>query len=230
MQIIKFNLDRSYGDYSYHEGSNAEMNILGMFLSSIGCRHSIYREWALADKTDPCSKFSCGCGVEEVSLEEEDDGLIYISDLCSEETIPSRLKMTKQQFVQLLDDWREKVCKCKPQEVIIKYDNDQFTIETNEKSGAIEFAPKTIYAAGFYRSDLIIDKTIITKSFFPAEWTREKVINKIYEAYENFMNKGLQPISENNKYRIDAFIDEGVKIRMYITKNGVIKMAYPILI
>jgi hypothetical protein len=38
--------------------------------------------------------------------------------------------MTKQQFVQLLDDWQEKVCKPMPTEVIIKYENNQFIIET----------------------------------------------------------------------------------------------------
>jgi hypothetical protein len=40
--------------------------------------------------------------------------------------------MTKKQFVQLLDDWQEKVCKRKPKEVTITYDGNQFTIETSD--------------------------------------------------------------------------------------------------
>jgi hypothetical protein len=39
--------------------------------------------------------------------------------------------MSRQQFAQLFDDWQEKVCKYRPKEVIIKHENDQFTIETN---------------------------------------------------------------------------------------------------
>jgi hypothetical protein len=133
MNSVKLILDRNYGDYSSREASNIEMEILGEFLSNIGCRHpSTYKEWALTGKTNPHAKFGYGIGIQEIFLEEEEDGFIYISDNCSEETIPSRLKMTQQQFVQLLDDWQEKVCKYKPSEVIIKYENDQFIIEINE--------------------------------------------------------------------------------------------------
>ena len=47
----------------------------------------------------------------------------------SEEEIPTRLQISKEQFETLLDDWQEKVCKRKPREVIIKHVDDRFFIE-----------------------------------------------------------------------------------------------------
>ena len=38
--------------------------------------------------------------------------------------------MTLSQYVQLLDEWENKICKEMPKEVIIKHENDQFIIET----------------------------------------------------------------------------------------------------
>lgn len=128
MNFVKLELS-SGGTYSYIDASTIAMNILGSFLSTIGCHKSIYKEWALADKTDPQSKFGYSCGANIIFLEEENNN-IYLSDNYSEEKIPTRLQMSKEQFVTLLDGWQEKVCKYKPKEVIIKYCNDQFTIET----------------------------------------------------------------------------------------------------
>ncbi len=40
----------------------------------------------------------------------------------------------------------------------------------------------------------------------------------------------MKPLSESNgKYRIDALINGKIELRMYITKDAVIKTAYPIL-
>ena len=128
MNFVKLELS-SGGTYSYIDASTIAMNILGAFLSAIGCHKSMYKEWALADKSDPQGKFGYSCGANIIFLEEEDND-IYLSDNYSEEEIPTRLKMSQEQFVMLLDDWQEKVCKRKPREVIIKYVDDQFFIET----------------------------------------------------------------------------------------------------
>ncbi len=45
--------------------------------------------------------------------------------------MPTEVQMTIKQFVQLLDDWENKVCKLRPKEVIIKYEDGEFIIETN---------------------------------------------------------------------------------------------------
>lgn len=131
MDFVKLILDSNYGNYSYMNASNIAMNILGAFFSTIGCGPSLYKEWALADKSNPYSKFGYSCGANIIFLEEEDN-YIYLSDNYSEENVPTRLKMTREQFVQLFDDWQEKVCKLKPKKVIIKYDDGQFSIESEE--------------------------------------------------------------------------------------------------
>jgi hypothetical protein len=53
------------------------------------------------------------------------------------------------------------------------------------------------------------------------------VIEKIYEAYNNFVKAGLEAEFEKGKYLIRGFTDEGIKIEMYITTSGHIKTAYP---
>jgi hypothetical protein len=99
-----------------------------------------------------------------------------------------------------------------------------------EKSGVIKFAHKKIYTAGFYKADLVIDGAIITKTFFPSAWTREKVISKIYEACENFIkNGGIPELGKDGKYIIKSYIEEGIEIKMCITQKGKILTAYPIL-
>jgi hypothetical protein len=99
-----------------------------------------------------------------------------------------------------------------------------------ENSGVFEFANKVKHQFGFYCVDIIIEGKVFTKSFFPAEWTREKVISKIYEAYENFIKNNDIPKSQpNGTYKIQSCIQEGIEIEMYITKKGKILTAYPIL-
>jgi hypothetical protein len=129
------------GFYAYRGGTTSEMDVLGIFLATdVGCGKQewpSFTDWALADKDDPNSEFTHTIGGNATSLEEDDNGNIHLvdstgSDDDDEYYIPGRIIVTRQQFVQLLDDWQEKVCKHKPKEVMIKYNNDQFIIETND--------------------------------------------------------------------------------------------------
>jgi hypothetical protein len=128
-----------YGSYSYQESSSTEMDVLGFFLATdVGCRKQqwpSFKDWALADKDDPTSGFNDTIGGNATFLEEDGNGDIHIVDDTGsnddEYYIPGRIKLTRQQLVQLFDNWQEKVCKHKPKKVMIKYDNDQFIIETN---------------------------------------------------------------------------------------------------
>jgi|SRR5579872_1991597 len=111
--------------YAYQDASNVEMCILGDFLmSSVGYDVSSFKEWGLTDiwKNDETNG--------NVTALERHDNYIFLKDLFSEEDVPTVLKMTRDQFGKILTDWEEKVCKLKPKEVIIKYENDQFVIET----------------------------------------------------------------------------------------------------
>jgi hypothetical protein len=84
---------------------------------------------------------------------------------------------------------------------------------------------------GCYLADILVDGKIIRdKTFFPKKWAREKVISKIAEAYNNFLKSGATNFTEHGgKYIVEGITNEGIKIRMHITKNGVITSAYPLI-
>jgi len=124
MEFIKLIIS-SYDSYNYNGASNIEMNILGNFLSSdVRCQITPYRQWALNDR-------DIGIGGNLTDLYKE-DGNVFLADILSEEEVPTELKMTIQQFVQLLDDWETKVCKKKPEEVLIKHQDGEFIIEIKD--------------------------------------------------------------------------------------------------
>jgi hypothetical protein len=141
MDFIKLKRSLESSDYDYCYASSKEMNALGTFLCfDVGFdidnnTENIFHEWAEADKNDPRSKFTYAIGGNVTFLEELDDGYIYITEAIGSLTNKANrneIKILRQQFIQLLDDWKEKVCKLKPKEVIITYDNDQFSIEIND--------------------------------------------------------------------------------------------------
>lgn len=114
-------LDHNY--YNYKGASSIAMCILGRFLfSDVGNDISFYKEWLLDNKYN-----SAGGNITEL---DRAGNYILLSDAYSEEDIPTKVKMTAGQFLKLLDDWEAKVCKLKPKEVIITYDNNEFVIET----------------------------------------------------------------------------------------------------
>jgi hypothetical protein len=100
-----------------------------------------------------------------------------------------------------------------------------------EKSGIIEFANKIVYENGFYKATLRQNGNMVKKTaiFFPAHWSRKKVIETIYEAYENFIKSDATAEIEKGKYLVRGFTNEKVTIEMYITQKGRIITAYPIL-
>lgn len=68
------------------------------------------------------------------------------------------------------------------------------------------------------------------KTFFPQSWSREKVISKIYEAYDNFKASGAIPTKNpRGTYKFTAHTNEGIKIEFDITKNGVVNTCYPVI-
>lgn len=124
MEFAKLIYDGEY--YSYRGSSNLKMDILGLFFRcELRYGISSYKDWVF----DDASISACG----NITALEKVDGHIYMSDLLSEEKDPTELIMTIEQFVQLLDDWDNKVCKLRPKEVLIKYENDQFIIETRNE-------------------------------------------------------------------------------------------------
>lgn len=103
-------------------------------------------------------------------------------------------------------------------------------MNTMEKNGTIQFINKITNEHGCYKASLIVDGLQVpTKTFFPSHWSREKVVSKIYEAYDQFIKSGAIPFEKNGKYVVEGLTQEGINIRMFITKNGQIATAYPVL-
>ena len=113
--------------YSYKEASNIEMNILGNFLASdIGCdSSSSFKEWGINDNWGDETNGN-------ITVLKKEGNYILLSDLFSEEEVPTVLRMTREQYGQVITDWEEKVCKLRPKEVIITYENDQFIMDTKD--------------------------------------------------------------------------------------------------
>ena len=135
MNFVKLFLNVNHKNYSYDDASNIEMSNLGLFLSSdVRCYNSNYKEWALADKSDPKSGYTWSFGGNITFMEEEEDGFIYLRSSLplEEDEVRVYFKLSKEQFVKILDDWEELVCKKKPQEVTIKHINDEFIFETKQ--------------------------------------------------------------------------------------------------
>ena len=123
MTVVKFFLDEKYGGYSCKDASNIEMCILGGFLASDVYHPSSFIEWGLTNQWNDETNGNC-------TFLKKEDNYVLLSDLYSEEAVPTVFKITKEQYKQILTDWEEKVLKLRPKEVLIKYENDEFTIET----------------------------------------------------------------------------------------------------
>ena len=127
MEFVTLQLDQKYGDYSYKHASNTEMCILGLFFSDIGCLKQsspTFQEWILYDKW--------GMAVAtNTTFLEKDGEYIFLTEQSSGEEDPTELKMSRQQLVQLIDEWQGQVYKTMPSEVIIRHKNDTFIIESS---------------------------------------------------------------------------------------------------
>lgn len=110
--------------YNYADASNIAMNNVGNFLATdVGCYWPTFKTWALDDSQDSTNS--------NITSLEKKNGNIILTDLYSLEEVPTECIIPIKQFVQLLDDWENKVCKTRPEEVIIKDENGEFIIEIN---------------------------------------------------------------------------------------------------
>ena len=110
--------------YDYHGSNDISMDIIGQFLSSdVGCYGDVYKTWAL-DSTNIKANGNL------IALEKNGNTEIHLTDMYNQNAKPGSFLINIDQFIQLLDDWKEKVCKDKPKAVIIKHDGIDILIET----------------------------------------------------------------------------------------------------
>ena len=127
------------------EASNRPMDILGIFLNSDArCSKSSWQKWALDSKSLPEDydyPYVVGSNVTFLMIDKNENLRIYFEldeefherGSCSYNENASHTKMTVDQFVSLLNEWYEKVCLKKPQEILLKHINDQYIIEIVKK-------------------------------------------------------------------------------------------------
>jgi len=96
-----------------------------------------------------------------------------------------------------------------------------------ENSKVFKFLNKVIKENGCYSADIVVDGKTFEKTFCPQRWAQETVISKIHEAYANFRKSGAIAPEKGGKYVIDGLTNEGITIRMFVTKRGEIVTAYP---
>jgi hypothetical protein len=125
MKYTKLSLNSAWNNYTCTEASDVEMTILGNLLAD-DVRDNVlsYKQTLNDDKLR-------GQGGNFTFLKKS-NGYVLLSDLYSEAAEPIEFKISQQAFIQLLDDWQEKVCKHMPREVLIKEEDGAFTIETKD--------------------------------------------------------------------------------------------------
>jgi len=118
--------DPTYGNYFYSDSTSEALCVLGLFFSEeIGPNgRNFFRDWANTSVNGDIIRGNC-------TIFENEQGSILLSDEWPVIPNPTKLKMTIKQFVQLCDDWQEKVVKRKPKKVIIKHEHGEFYIETS---------------------------------------------------------------------------------------------------
>jgi hypothetical protein len=125
MKFVKLTLDKNYGDYSYSDSNDIQMAILGYFLTDdVGNKPIPYKNWA----TDRNQQ---GIGGNHIFLEKENE-FIILNDLYPEDNTATELRMSRQQFLEILDKWGGNICIEQPPEVIIKHEDGEYIIETRD--------------------------------------------------------------------------------------------------
>ena len=102
------------------------MYILGGFLAlEVGLSPSnIFIDWVNDDASDSTNS-------DWTYLEKEDD-CIVLSEIHFPEKVPTKLKIPQDQFLNILLEWRDKICKELPKDVVLRQENGQYIFETKD--------------------------------------------------------------------------------------------------
>lgn len=120
---VRFLQYPAYGGYYYESTPNMKMKILADFLTD-GPDFYIpsFIECVMDDD-------SLGTSSKTISLDKEGE-FVFLSECEPTELVPTELKMTRKEIVQLLRDWIENVLLKKPKEATIIHKNNTFYVET----------------------------------------------------------------------------------------------------
>jgi hypothetical protein len=120
---IKLLFDKQ-GSYRFgYFNENEAIGILGLFLTSdVGCDGAAFVDWFYDENSMIVS-------ANLTHLYKGKDYII-ITDRYIELGYPVELKISKEQFIKVVDIWFNKICKEKPKEVTITEKDGEFSIET----------------------------------------------------------------------------------------------------
>lgn len=101
-----------------------------------------------------------------------------------------------------------------------------------EEGGALKLVDKVMFPGGFYKADIYYQGVFVkTTTFFPAEWTREQVMDAVIEAYDDFIASHFVPdFWDKDSAVITGRTKNGLVINMFVTRDSVMQLAYPILL
>jgi hypothetical protein len=96
-----------------------------------------------------------------------------------------------------------------------------------EREGTILFKDKNVdIATGAYKAEVSFDGVhYITKTFFPSEWTREKVLKEIVYSINHAIKE--PEIADNFLIKFMGKSTNGLRIETYINKNGKVITSFP---
>ena len=99
------------------------MYILGCFLAS-DCGLSSSNSFIDWVNDDECNRIEAN-----ITILKKENGFIVLSDLYSDEEVPTEIKIPVAQFLNILLEWRDKVCKEWPKSVVLRQENGKYIFE-----------------------------------------------------------------------------------------------------
>lgn len=94
-----------------------------------------------------------------------------------------------------------------------------------EKAGVIKLENVKYYAEGFYSAIVEYNGVRKYKTQFPANWSHEKITRTVVVFYEKYKHLAVY---DRGDWLIEQYFLPGVKIRMIITPEMILKTVYPV--
>jgi hypothetical protein len=83
-----------------------------------------------------------------------------------------------------------------------------------ENTGQVQLVNKIMYEGGFYKADVFYKGAFSQeKTFFPADWPREKVLRTLIDFIKKNSDKAIQ---EGSRWKIEASLFDNIKLRVII--------------
>jgi hypothetical protein len=94
-----------------------------------------------------------------------------------------------------------------------------------ENIGEIQLTNKVMCEEGFYKAEVAYRGANSPKTFFPADWSREKLVQVLLRFTEKHKDKA---VLDRGAWKIEEYFHTGIRMRVIISKNMQLISAYPI--